>query len=445
MTKQVHIDSDEDPTLPHLRIYDDRSILYEKDGRRLQIFREGSQTEETQKRAEYIRKRFAEGFLDSVIKRCKEGKVDFERISDDHKEMLKKLVDAITSEVGRAIVGLAILQMATKAIEPKQSVRLHKSGRGSFSWAEGIPMRVFDSGFVTPFLRKENLLKVNKYGVMMTRSLAENYPYTKFYKAAIRGAKREWTELVDLLEANQIDAKTALDYSLCLLIKRSKQFQDLATEVVDLARKKSAAVKNLEQVLTLLIKHMANPGLPAARLLEVGMHSLMQVIKTLGGLGELELRTLSQMRQANKKAGNIADIELTQADAIAEAWDAKYGKPYLYDELLELHDKLSQEQFPELRIVGFVTETKPDLRDDVTNKMTELQEEFEVKIVILNLQEWVTLQASRFKTTEREKLAKLWLVAYAESLALRRPLMAPIDEPTETWLQALKELLSKTS
>ena len=442
MKNQDHLDPDEDTTLPHLRIYEDRSVLYEKDGKRGPVFREGSQTAEARKRAENIRKRFSEGFLDVCIKKCKEGKVDLDKLSEVHKQILKKIVAAVTSERGRAIAGLAILQMATKAIDQTQSIRLHKSGHGDFSWSEGVTMRVLDKEFVTPFLRKENLLNLNRDGVMMTRSLAENYPYTRFYKAAIRGAKKEWTELIDLLEAEQIDAGAALDYSVCLLITRSKQFHELAVEVVRLAKEKSTTITSNQQVLAILMSHMANPGLPAARLLEVGMHSLMQAIKELGALDNMELKPLSQMRQANKKAGNIADIELTRADAIAEAWDAKYGKPYLYDELLELHDKVLQEDFPVLQIVGFVTDAAPDLREDVSGIIEEIQEECELEIKILALEDWVALQTARFHITHEERLAKRWLIAYAESLALCRPSIAPIDEPTETWLQVLKEILS---
>jgi hypothetical protein len=36
------------------------------------------------------------------------------------------------------------------------------------------------------------------------------------------------------------------------------------------------------------------------------------------------LKPLSQMRSANKKHGNIGDIEILEARQIIESWDAKY-------------------------------------------------------------------------------------------------------------------------
>ncbi len=37
------------------------------------------------------------------------------------------------------------------------------------------------------------------------------------------------------------------------------------------------------------------------------------------------------MRSANKKHGNIGDLEVLEKSNIIEAWDAKYGKAYLRD------------------------------------------------------------------------------------------------------------------
>ena len=69
-------------------------------------------------------------------------------------------------------------EVQLKTIVPKQSIRLHKGStrKGSFSWVDGVPMRVLDNTYNTPFLREKGLLNINKDGVMMTRSLAENYP-----------------------------------------------------------------------------------------------------------------------------------------------------------------------------------------------------------------------------------------------------------------------------
>jgi hypothetical protein len=136
--------------------------------------------------------------------------------------------------VGRALVGLTVLQLCVKAIEPEQSIRLHKAGGAgsNFSWAEGIPMRVLDKHYITPILRRFDLLRLNADGFMMTRSLAENYPYSKLYKAAIRGARTEWLEIVDLIEVGTIQPESALSHLIGLLFNRSDKFKRAAESTI---------------------------------------------------------------------------------------------------------------------------------------------------------------------------------------------------------------------
>ena len=159
-------------------------------------------------------------------------------LDEEQTDLIECLVSSITSETGRAIVGLSILQLCVKIVCPEQSVRLHKAGSGgaNFAWKEGIPMRVLDNRFITPALREYGLLRLNADGFMMTRNLAENYPYSELYKAAIRGAKKEWAELIELMERDEIDAAAALKLAITLLYNTSQAFveeSDSCLDVVD--------------------------------------------------------------------------------------------------------------------------------------------------------------------------------------------------------------------
>ena len=102
---------------------------------------------------------------------------------------------------------------------------------------------------------------------------------------------------------------------------------------------------------------------------EIALHALFQVLaeqKVFGGV----LKPLSQMRSANKKHGNIGDIEIVQKAGgleILEAWDAKYGKPYLREELDEVNEKL--EDHSETDEVGFVVDSEPNLKDEIRERI----------------------------------------------------------------------------
>ncbi|MCD8162046.1 MAG: hypothetical protein LUE09_00980 [Synergistaceae bacterium] len=219
----------------HLDVYSNRSELHLED--RVMVYMEGFQNAEAQRRYELINSTLADGFLNRKIAELDE--VDFADLSDTNKAFLRDLVEGITSEVGRSLVGVAFLQLTIKAIVPEQSIRLHKgtTRRGSFSWVDGISMRTIDSSYITPFLRQYGLLNVNKYGVFMTRSLAENYPYSKLYKAEMRGPLTEWINIVDALEDNSMPADLGLSYLLVLLKNRSDSFLDKANQAIMLVSK----------------------------------------------------------------------------------------------------------------------------------------------------------------------------------------------------------------
>lgn len=425
---------------PVLYIYSDRSILVNEDGVEYK-FHEGKTSDEAKKRLLIIKKALEEGFLEKIIAECQRPDVKIAEINQEQIAVIELLVNSVTSEVGRAIVGLTILQLTVKAILPEQSIRLHKGSTGAdFSWKEGVPMRVLDKNYITPVLRKHNLLKLNADGFMMTRSLAENYPYSKLYKAAIRGARHEWLEITDAVETGKLDSVNALKQLLIFLNNKSEAFIELTNKTIEALKaflKKKPSFKDCFSTITKFIESSTY----SARMFEVAMHSLFQVLeeeKCLSGF----LKPLSQMRSANKKHGNIGDIELTATLGnmdIIESWDAKYGKTYLRDELEELNDKLKSH--PQTTLVGFVTDQKPNLKPEIQSRIEELQLIHETEIHILEFGEWVNYEIKKYGLNP-DKVGAKWMIAIAESICQLRREIAPIDEPTTEWVESFIECIS---
>lgn len=152
-------------------------------------------------------------------------------------------------------------------------------------------------------------------------------------------------------------------------------------------------------------------------------------------LGDLDLVPMSQMRSANKKHGNIGDVELREGRVIVEAWDAKYGKPYLRDELEELRDKILTS--PGVKVAGFIVDSTVDRRKDIVRRAEEIEAETGVSILLLSFSEWLEYQTKRISKTQLDEIGKRWLIAVVESFAQRRLEIAPIDEPCEAWVQDL--------
>lgn len=424
----------------HLRVFLNKSEFHLGE-EAPNIFYEGPTSKEALRRIKAIKDRLESGFLqDLIVSLTKKGaeSIDNSKIAASTKKSLDRLVESVTSEVGRALVSLSVMQLCIKSIEPTQSIRLHKSsrGRGNFSWKEGVSMRVLDKNYITPVLREFKLVSLNADGFMMTRSLAENYPYSPLYKANLRGAREEWLALVQDLEADNTNPHESLKYFLLLLLNAANNLADLGKRAIATYESHQDSFQDEESAIKLVLKHFGVSE-RAARLFEIGMHSLMQAAVSSGALGMVELKPLSQMRSANKKHGNIGDIELLEGGEIVEAWDAKYGKSYLRDELEEVAEKLSGHE--EAYLVGFVTSGEAERLDEMQKRIKEIQEQHCVEVKILSFDVWVSSIFKRCINSsliDESKLSKAWGQAYIESLSQKRREAAPIDEPCEDWLQS---------
>jgi hypothetical protein len=431
----------------HLRVYANRSELILPDGT-VEAFQEGGMNQAAKTRYRKIATELSNGYLERQILACRDrsSNLDFSELTQAHRYLLDRLVQSVTSEVSRALVGLTILQLCVKSIEPEQNIRLHKGSTSTrdFSWCDGISMRSLDKQYITPVLRRYELLRLNADGFMMTRSLAENYPYSTVYKANMRGACSEWVSLVEATEKDEVAADVALQYLLSQLLNQADNFRRLASQVIEkLNLFFEATVINQEIALSLILRHI-NQSDYAARLMEIAMHSLMQAMQEYQVFPNSLLKPLSQMRSANKKHGNIGDIELLEDRQIVEAWDAKYGKSYLRDEIEELSEKL--EVHPAVRRAGFVTSLKPERLDELEPRCEEISEIYGISLEVLTFEEWIGEQFERALTKETasgQNLAVAWLTAYTESLAQRRREIAPIDEPCYQWLLTINEILTQ--
>jgi hypothetical protein len=259
----------------------------------------------------------------------------------------------------------------------------------------------------------------------------------------MRGARSEWVSLVEAIEKDEVVSEVALRYLLSQLLNQADNFRRLALQTIEnLTLFLGATVVDKGISISLILRHI-NQSDYAARLMEIAMHSLMQAMQEHQVFPDSLLKPLSQMRSANKKHGNIGDIELLEDRQIVEAWDAKYGKSYLRDEIEELSEKL--EVHPAVRKAGFVTSLEAERIDELMPRCNEIEEIFGISLEIVTFKEWVELQFARTLADEaatEQELASTWLVAYTESLAQQRRDIAPIDEPCYQWLLKLNETLT---
>ena len=73
---------------------------------------------------------------------------------------------------------------------------------------------------------------------------------------------------------------------------------------------------------------------------------------------------------------------------------------------------------------------------EILKRRDDVAELHGVSVPILSFDEWVQWQMDNLDITS-EKLAKEWLLAFAESLCHKRRDRAPIDEPSDAWVKEL--------
>ncbi|WP_152420229.1 DNA methyltransferase [Halorubrum distributum] len=435
--------TDEDPE-PHIRVYPDRHEIY-KGGTIIEQHSTASRSDEAKQRSDDIKDSFDDGYLVEKFELVRESGTEHipERIQNREEfEQLQshidQIVDGMSANRGRALAAHTVLLLAIKSLEPNQSIRLHKSS----IWKEGLPMRGIDSDYISPELSDRDLVHVNRDGVMMTRTLAENLPYGAAYPANIKGPQSSWAGVIEILEERDDGelAEAALEYMILVLYNRGDKANELNEDAISKTENLISDGLSEKDVRQLIREHINNSD-HAARLLEISLHSLYQPLQEADIL-DGRLKSLTQMRSADRKHGNVGDIEVVAPDDefhVKEAIDGKYGHGLNLGELRDLGSKLRSH--PETESVIFVTSVERDLSSDVKEAINRLETNFNVNIDVRSLGKHS--QAVLKQYDDAGIRPDSWLTSYVETLTHRRRDIAPIDEPTIDWVDTLIEVLEE--
>ena len=116
---------------PHLQVYVDRSVLVVSDGS-TETFREGMPNQAARDRLRHIEDTFRGGYLSSLIDGLLKQETELDPLEPEQLTLLETLVGSVTSEVGRGVIGLAVLLLAIKDISPDKALDCTKAGEGTF-------------------------------------------------------------------------------------------------------------------------------------------------------------------------------------------------------------------------------------------------------------------------------------------------------------------------
>lgn len=440
---------EQDNDEPRMITYSDHTAIIDADGTK-HTFEEGAQTDEARQRYEHIQKELNDGYLEEQIHDVTTTgtHVDTE-LSEQHQALIDDLVDGVSDGAGRSLAGLAVVQLTIKSINPDQSIRLHKGSQRSdhFGWKEGISFRTIDSSHIAPALREYDLLYVNKDGVMMTRSLAENYPYSRVYKASLRGPRDAWGKLVEAIERSDstLAPEPALRYLLLALVTRGSYAKEISQNLLEAVEDLRNTGTSTDQIFDVIQRHIRQSP-HSDRVLKIALHALYQVLDDndhLSGVsptgGKLQPPEFTPLPDAeiDSHQSSVTVTHPSDESHIHTAWDVNTGRLDMAAKLDQLENLL--QAHPEIERLGVIVENGPSVDPSIDDRLTTIEEQHNVEIRITTFEdlctEWLEdLLSSGIDYSQ-------WLVAYAETLTHRRRDRAPLNEPTREWVEILTGVL----
>lgn len=441
-------DLPEPPTL----IKNEEIHIYIDERGEVHRFEVGKPSEETQRRYQNVISALDSGKFRSLLDEATNLSERDEEpdIAEEHAALLSDVAKGIHNK-GRGIAGVCCAQLFTKSVESDLSTRLHKGGEpsGDFSWREGWSLRQVDDkddvGTGVELNRRGILYSNTDGGAVMTRTLAESEPFTQLYEPAVAGPRQAWLDVVDSLEREELDPENGLVYLLKRLIDEKRLTEEFTEQVLELVSQFVKTEPSAEEVRDLIATHVgqADQGAP---LLEIAVHSFLQVIEDVGSLtGELvQLQTLTSPDrrggESTREVRDLGDVQTTVDGGIRAAWDAKLDITITHEELASLEEKLNSEMMP--GSIGYVTLDEPGLGEEVDSQPDGL----EVAGIDVELYSLENFTEKYPQTTDNETLPiepANWLIAYVETLARQRPERAVVRESPLAWLESLQELLSE--
>jgi hypothetical protein len=427
----------------------DRTAIIDTNGDS-HTFEEGPQTDEARQRYEHIQDELGDGYLDQQIRDIATTGTQLNTELDGHyKALIDDIVDGVSDRGGRSLAGLAVVQLTIKSIEPDQNIRLHKGSQrpDHFGWKEGVSFRTIDSNHIAPALREYDLLRVNKDGVMMTRSLAENYPYSQVYKASLRGPRDAWGKLVEAIERSDstLAPEPALRYLLLTLVNRGSYAQEINQDLLDAVEDLRNTGTSTEQVFDVIQRHIRQSP-HSDRVLKIALHTLYQVLDEndqLSGVshtgGKLQPVEFTPLPDANidSHQPSVTVTHPSDDSHIHTAWDVNTGRLDMAAKLDQLENLL--DAHPEIQRLGVIVENGPNVDPSIDDRLTAIEDEHNVEIRITTFEDLCTEWLEDLLSAGVDY--SQWLVAYAETLTHRRRDRAPLSEPTREWVEILTALI----
>jgi DNA (cytosine-5)-methyltransferase 1 len=241
-------------------------------------------------------------------------------LSRHQQEHIQTIVEY--AETHKAILATLTTLLTKKIDDPTQDIRQHK-----VELVGGFSARVYDTSYVTPYIREKFPRLAMKSGSgWLTRSIEQLHPFTLDFPGRIRNQKVK-TAFLEIIHDVQVNGANPEIYLIGLFF-----------ELIRLNEKSKIVIKRqinqnvtVQQIIQLLVEHFSvEYGVSgASRLPVIAIYSIYELlVKTSRRYKRKVLLPLKSHTTSDMKSGSIGDIEIANSNGdFFEGVEVKFGIP----------------------------------------------------------------------------------------------------------------------
>ena len=244
--------------------------------------------------------------LEQAFEQARQSEEKSFGLTDAQKENVQSIVSGAESQ--KAVLAVLITSLVKKATAPEQDIRQHKIEQSG-----GYSGRSFDTNYVTPFLR-ENFarLAMRSGSGWLTRSIEQNYPFTRDFPGKIQNAAMK-TALLEILHDVEENGADPNIYLLALLVELQSAF---AVPALVFAAETANAELTITEIMELLRAHFffRYQGHGASRLPALAIYAIYESLIKCQCYESKILAPLKAHTTSDARSRSYGDVEILTAE-----------------------------------------------------------------------------------------------------------------------------------
>ena len=276
------------------------------------------------------------------------------------------------ARIKHAFRGAALTLLAAKHCCPSQDIRAHKSEQDN-----GFAARTFDTKSTIPFLINKSLPRsVESHWLTQTLSFAGPLTRTLNLKTKPQNVGPLFIKVVN--SANEDETGRTARILLVIMVFALIEIRN--REKVVLTRPKYLPIVTVDALLRRHIETKYKTGAP--RLPQIAIYAMYScLISKIERFSNQVLEPLARKKSADRRAGTIGDIVVTDGQKPVEAVEIKFAKSIKSIDVLEAIDKVRAKSVSRYYLLSTVG-VDEDQAEEITTKSKDFEKQNGCEIIV---------------------------------------------------------------